>query len=92
MDGGEAGGDQQAGGQQQEERGQRETAGEKKRHTTFKATSTAAKLAARLSPKTQRRKPKHNIATLKVLIVSYSYYKIKVVVTENVLHIHSSVW
>ncbi|KAK4312408.1 hypothetical protein Pmani_016177 [Petrolisthes manimaculis] len=67
VDGGEAGGDQQAGAQQQEERGQREIAGDKKRHTTFKATSTAAKLAARLSPKTQRRKPKHNIATLKVI-------------------------
>ena len=33
----------------------------------FKTTSTAAKLAARLSPKAQRKKPNQNIALMKVI-------------------------
>ncbi|XP_064096144.1 otoferlin-like isoform X4 [Macrobrachium nipponense] len=53
-------------GEQNQQDGQREVINEKKKHT-FKATSTAAKLAAKLSPKTQRRKPKQNIALMKVI-------------------------
>ncbi|XP_069993363.1 otoferlin-like isoform X1 [Penaeus vannamei] len=55
------------GEQTQQQETQREAAADKKKHHTFKASSTAAKLAARLSPKTQRRKPKQNIALMKVI-------------------------
>ncbi|ROT67741.1 hypothetical protein C7M84_014164 [Penaeus vannamei] len=55
------------GEQTQQQEAQREAAADKKKHHTFKASSTAAKLAARLSPKTQRRKPKQNIALMKVI-------------------------
>ncbi|XP_069175829.1 otoferlin isoform X3 [Procambarus clarkii] len=55
------------GEQTQMQEGQREATAERKKHSTFKGTSTAAKLAAKLSPKTQRRKRKANIAVLKVI-------------------------
>ncbi|KAG0710969.1 Otoferlin [Chionoecetes opilio] len=61
VDGGEAG--EQQGHHQQA--GQQDGTGRK--HNTFRASSTAAKLAARLSPKAQRRKQKPNIATMKVI-------------------------
>ncbi|KAK7066884.1 Protein kinase C conserved region 2 (CalB) [Halocaridina rubra] len=55
------------GEQNQHQDGQKEVPPDKKKHHTFKGTSTAARLAAKLSPKTQRRKPKQNIALMKVI-------------------------
>ena len=63
MDGGE-GGEQQ--GQNQQAGQQDGFGGDRRKHNTFRGTSTAAKLAARLSPKAQRRKRKPNIANMKV--------------------------
>ncbi|XP_042243483.1 otoferlin-like isoform X3 [Homarus americanus] len=61
-------GDNAEGEQNQHQDGQKgDQNQDRKKHNTFKATSTAAKLAARLSPKTQRRKHKANIAVVKVI-------------------------
>ncbi|MPC26740.1 Fer-1-like protein 6 [Portunus trituberculatus] len=67
-------GDRVDGGDGGEQQGQNQQAGQqdgyvvdRRKHGTFRATSTAAKLAARLSPKAQRRKQKPNIATVKVI-------------------------
>ncbi|XP_050710389.1 otoferlin-like isoform X3 [Eriocheir sinensis] len=67
-------GDRGDGGDSSDQQGQNQQGGQqdgmgndRRKHTTFRPSSTAAKLAARLSPKAQRRKQKPNIATVKVI-------------------------